>query len=429
MECTINKSTKPLAPPSHPKLVSGTKQACTLKARLGSTPQRDFSFTGPSPSSFLSLPKPEQLMAAVPHRQGQCQVGGWAGRSPYRSLTYHRRVSKETQTSWDGKGAVWKEGVRCSGQGDKMAASAIGGKRALRPLAACDLPSRSSAGVRGSGVRAAAAPHSGHWPRPWGSGDGCQKKYNLSEIQSLGAFMYLRKGTRPSRISSVHNSFGFSQRALRQVQSWGFRAWLSLFVSPLVCGALPESPTITAPSGAAASSRHTWGFPGRMLIWATWLHLLLAVLTKFLYFLAVLLHSRPWKIFFLPNAFTAGLLVGLKSLDLKSTKHQPRCLKSGLFCYNYKCTIHQQDKANIRKLWRNHSLVWFWFCGSSKEKKLQPVFYKWIKIYGLRYYLYWFAHSTPGFSGPVEDWSEPLCPFILHIKLFFIKSILFTSVS
>lgn len=70
MESTINKSTKPLAPPPHPKLVSGTKQACTPKARLGSTLQRDFSCMGPSPSSFLSLPKPEQLMAAAPTQAG-----------------------------------------------------------------------------------------------------------------------------------------------------------------------------------------------------------------------------------------------------------------------------------------------------------------------------------------------------------------------
>lgn len=67
-----------------------------------------------------------------------------------------------------------------------MAASATGGKRALRPLAACDLPSRPSAAVRGSGVRAAAAPHSGHRPRPWGSEDGCQKKKPTRNSESRG---------------------------------------------------------------------------------------------------------------------------------------------------------------------------------------------------------------------------------------------------
>lgn len=75
-----------------------------------------------------------------------------------------------------------------------MAASAIGGKRALRPLAACDLPSRSSAGVRGSGVRAAAAPHSGHQPRPWGSEDGCQEKKKTTRNSESRGFHVPEEG-------------------------------------------------------------------------------------------------------------------------------------------------------------------------------------------------------------------------------------------
>lgn len=148
---------------------------------------------GPSSASFLSLPKPaEQHMAAVPRRRGQRQLGGWAGRSPYYSPTYCQGASRETQTSQDGKGAAWKEGVRCSGQGDKMAASAAGGKRASRPLAACHLPSRA-----GAGVRATRAPCSRHRPRPWGSEDGYQKKKPSPKIQSPGAFTYLSRGARP----------------------------------------------------------------------------------------------------------------------------------------------------------------------------------------------------------------------------------------
>ena len=145
METTVNKGMKPLAPPAPSQAGAWHQTACTLKAL-----QRDFSCVSPSSSSLLSLP--QQHTAAVPHGQGRRQPGaGQAG-----ALTAAPLTTKGLQGMHRAAG-TGRSALRCSGRGDKMAASAVGGKRTWCPLAGCSLPS----GVRGQ-----------PWPHRAGTGHG-----------------------------------------------------------------------------------------------------------------------------------------------------------------------------------------------------------------------------------------------------------------